>query len=331
MISPKALKQQFPVSERISDQIKMFRQNITEIINAQDKRFLIICGPCSIHDPKAALEYAKLLKAFADKTQDKFFVVMRVYFEKPRTTVGWKGLINDPLMDNSFDIENGLKIARKLLVDIANLGLPIAAEALDLNTPHYLSDLVSWMAIGARTTESQIHREMASGFEMPIGFKNGTDGNFQIAINAMHSASISHQFLGIDQDGQLTQIKTKGNNATHLILRGSGDKPNYDAENVQKAEYALTTNHLQPRLVIDCSHGNAQKDHKKQLTVLASITEQINDGNQSILGIMLESNLFEGNQLFNRLEHLKYGVSMTDPCISWETTEQALMELYKQI
>lgn len=289
---------------------------------------MLVVGPCSIHDPKAALEYARQLKSLADRVKGKIFIVMRVYFEKPRTTIGWKGLINDPFMDDSFHIEEGLKKARRLLLDITETGLATGTEALDPIVPQYISDLICWSAIGARTIESQTHREMASGLSMPVGFKNGTDGNIQVAIDAMKSALTSHHFLGIDMQGRTSIFKTKGNRYGHIVLRG-GKHPNYDPESVSLCEKALKEAGLRQEIMIDCSHGNSKKDPKRQPIVFQETMKQVKEGNSSIIGMMLESNLFEGNQSIppdlKEIGQLKYGVSVTDKCIDWKTTEQLIL------
>jgi 3-deoxy-7-phosphoheptulonate synthase len=331
LITPEEIKQLYPLSEDLKKQIASSRQTVVDILERRDHRLLIVCGPCSIHDPIAALEYAHKLKKLSDEVKDHLFIVMRVYFEKPRTTVGWKGLINDPHMDSSFDIEHGLKKARKLLLDIAEMGLPIATEALDPNTPQYIADLISWSAIGARTTESQTHREMASGLSMPVGFKNGTDGSLDVAINAMKSASMPHRFVGINQQGQVTVLQTMGNPHGHVILRG-GKTPNFDAENVALCEIQMQKAGLLPNLMIDCSHANSNKDYRNQPIVADAIIEQIKHGNNSIIGVMIESNLFEGNQSSEQpQENFKYGVSVTDACINWQTTEQVLQKMNSQL
>ncbi|MCO6555147.1 MAG: 3-deoxy-7-phosphoheptulonate synthase [Gilliamella sp.] len=327
LITPEEIKQLYPLSHDLENQIALSRQTVVDILERRDHRLLIVCGPCSIHDPVAAIEYAHKLKRLSDEVKDHLFIVMRVYFEKPRTTVGWKGMINDPHMDSSFDIEHGLKKARKLLLDITQIGLPIATEALDPNTPQYIGDLISWSAIGARTTESQTHREMASGLSMPVGFKNGTDGSLDVAINAMKSASMPHRFVGINQQGQVTVLQTTGNSHGHVILRG-GKTPNYDAENVALCETQMKKAGLLPNLMVDCSHANSNKDYRNQPIVANSIIEQIEKGNNSIIGVMIESNLFEGNQPSEQPpENFKYGVSVTDACINWEETDALLRKM----
>lgn len=321
LITPQALKAKLPASEAVDQFIADSRQVISEIVHKKDPRLLVICGPCSIHDVDAAKEYATNLKKLHEEYKDTLYIVMRVYFEKPRTTVGWKGLINDPHMDDSFDIETGLEKARELLLWVSELGLPIATEALDPISPQYLGDLYSWSAIGARTTESQTHREMASGLSMPVGFKNGTDGSLSTAVNAMQSASASHRFMGINQQGQSALLQTSGNKDGHVILRGGGGKPNYDSLNVTLAEQALVKAGVDDILIIDCSHENSSKNHDLQPLVAKDVFNQIKEGNKSIVGIMLESNINAGNQsAVLPVSNLQYGVSVTDACINWETT-----------
>ncbi|MTD39402.1 3-deoxy-7-phosphoheptulonate synthase AroF [Erwinia sp. CPCC 100877] len=328
MITPDQLKAAFPLTAAQTEQIARSRQTISDIIAGRDPRLLVVCGPCSIHDPESALEYARRFQSLAEEVGDSLYLVMRVYFEKPRTTVGWKGLINDPHMDGSFDVEEGLKIARCLLVDLVGMGLPLATEALDPNSPQYLGDLFSWSAIGARTTESQTHREMASGLSMPVGFKNGTDGSLATAVNAMRAAAMPHRFVGINQAGQVCLLQTRGNPDGHVILRG-GKVPNYGPEAVAQCEKEMEQAGLRPALMIDCSHGNSNKDYRRQPAVAESAVAQIKDGNRSIIGLMLESHLHEGNQSSEQPRSaMKYGVSVTDACISWETTEALLRELH---
>ncbi len=324
LITPIQLKQQLPLSQSAQDFIAGARATIADIIHRRDKRLLVVTGPCSIHDIKSAKEYALKLKKLHDQLSDDMYLVMRIYFEKPRTTVGWKGLLNDPAMDGSFDVENGLRQGRELLLWLAELGLPVATEALDPISPQYLSELFSWAAIGARTTESQTHREMASGLSMAVGFKNGTDGKLDIAINALESASYSHRFMGINAQGQVALLKTQGNRDGHIILRG-GKNPNYQANDVRHIEQQIESAGLLPKLVIDCSHGNSSKDHTRQTLVANDIFEQICTGNRSITGIMLESHLFAGNQSSSLPKaQLAYGVSVTDACINWQDTQQLL-------
>ena len=327
LITPSALKQVLPISDHTLSFIKQARQTISDIIHRKDHRLLVVCGPCSIHDIDAAMEYADRLNNLRDELKDSLYIVMRVYFEKPRTTVGWKGLINDPHLDGSFNIEEGLHTARKLLINLAEMELPVATEALDPISPQYLAELVSWSAIGARTTESQTHREMASGLSMPVGFKNGTDGSLNTAINALKASRSSHSFMGINRDGQVATITTDGNPDGHVILRG-GAQPNYDSVNVAISEKALQEAGLNDALMIDCSHGNSNKDYTRQPLVVNDVMHQIQDGNQSIIGIMLESHLNEGNQSSDLpVDQMQYGVSITDACINWESTEELLRKL----
>lgn len=331
LITPEQLKSAFPLSIEQEAQIAQSRKTIADIIAGRDPRLLVVCGPCSIHDPEAAIEYARRFKSLAEEVSDSLYLVMRVYFEKPRTTVGWKGLINDPHMDGSFDVEGGLKIARRLLVELVNMGLPLATEALDPNSPQYLGDLFSWSAIGARTTESQTHREMASGLSMPVGFKNGTDGSLATAINAMRAAAMPHRFVGINQAGQVCLLQTQGNPHGHVILRG-GKSPNYGPQDVAQCEKEMEQAGLKPSLMVDCSHGNSNKDYRRQPAVAESAVAQIKDGNRSIIGLMIESNIHEGNQSSEQpRSDMQYGVSVTDACISWETTDALLRELDKDL
>jgi 3-deoxy-7-phosphoheptulonate synthase len=321
LITPDQLRDELPLSEKGRDFVKAARKVIANIIHKKDHRLLVISGPCSVHDLDSAKEYAKKLKVLHDKHQDSLYIVMRVYFEKPRTTVGWKGLINDPHMDGTFDVESGLRKARELLIYLTDLGLPLATEALDPISPQYLAELFSWSAIGARTTESQTHREMASGLSMPIGFKNGTNGSLGVAINALQSAASSHRFMGINRQGQVSLIKTSGNPDGHVILRG-GKQPNYDSVNVAICEKELNDQNLEPGIVIDCSHGNSNKDYRRQPLVAENVFNQIVEGNKSIIGIMLESHIHAGNQSTNVPKNeLKYGVSVTDACIDFDDTE----------
>ncbi|WP_042959090.1 3-deoxy-7-phosphoheptulonate synthase [Erwinia tasmaniensis] len=331
LITPELLKNQYPLNNALEGQVTASRRIISDIISGKDHRLLVVCGPCSIHDPEAALAYARDLKKLADKVNDRLYIVMRVYFEKPRTTVGWKGLINDPHMDNTFDMETGLHIARKLLLNLVEIGLPLATEALDPNSPQYLGDLFSWSAIGARTTESQTHREMASGLSMPVGFKNGTDGSLATAINAMRAAAQPHRFVGINQAGQVCLLQTQGNPDGHVILRG-GKQPNYGPQDVAQCEKEMQQAGLRPSLMIDCSHGNSNKDFRRQSGVAESAVAQIKDGNRSIIGLMLESNIHEGNQSSEQpRSEMRYGVSVTDACINWETTEKLLQDIYQDL
>ncbi|MEH2157185.1 3-deoxy-7-phosphoheptulonate synthase [Nostoc sp.] len=330
LLTPNEVKSKLPLTQLAEQRVLAYRQEIEHILDFQDRRKFIVVGPCSIHDPKAALEYSERLKILAERVQDNLLLIMRVYFEKPRTTVGWKGLINDPDMDDSFHVENGLLIARDLLLKITELGLPAGTEALDPIIPQYISELITWSAIGARTTESQTHREMASGLSMPVGFKNGTDGNIQVALNALQSAGNPHNFLGINQNGQVSVFQTKGNGYGHVILRG-GSQPNFDLANVKLVEEKLKQANLPPRIVIDCSHGNTNKDYKLQGAVLENIIQQIVDGNTSIVGMMLESHLYEGSQPITGKEELKYGISVTDKCIGWEETEKIILAAHEKL
>ncbi|KZM38528.1 phospho-2-dehydro-3-deoxyheptonate aldolase [Marinomonas sp. SBI22] len=332
LVTPQALKEELPVSEAIRATVTQGRDDIKNILDGKDHRLAIVIGPCSIHDPEAALDYAKRLKALSEKVSDTLYIVMRVYFEKPRTTVGWKGLINDPHRNDTFAIEEGMHIARKLLLDLSELGLPLATEALDPISPQYYQDLISWSAIGARTTESQTHREMASGLSGPIGFKNGTDGSMTVAVNAIQSTAHSHSFLGIDEQGQVSVITTKGNRYGHMVLRGGNGKPNYDSVNVALTEQAMEKANIPANIMIDCSHENSNKKPEIQPLVAKDATKQILEGNNSIMGLMIESNIGWGNQkISENLADLEYGVSVTDACIDWETTEKSLLEMADQL
>jgi 3-deoxy-7-phosphoheptulonate synthase len=331
LLTPHDIKTRLPITKSAEHTVLNYRQQLEYILDFQDRRKFIVVGPCSIHDTKAAIEYAEKLKMLADKVKDKLLLIMRVYFEKPRTTVGWKGLINDPDMDDSFHVEKGLLTARNLLLKITELELPAGTEALDPIIPQYISELITWSAIGARTTESQTHREMSSGLSMPVGFKNGTDGNIQVALNALHSAKSPHNFLGINNKGQVSVFQTRGNPYGHVILRG-GSQPNYDAANVKLIEEKLKETNLPPRIVVDCSHGNTNKDYRLQSKVFEDVIQQIVDGNTSIVGMMLESHLYEGNQPLNcQPEELKYGVSVTDKCIGWEETEKIILAAHEKL
>jgi 3-deoxy-7-phosphoheptulonate synthase len=323
--SPNALKALFPATEAANATVARGRDAICRILRQQDPRLLVIVGPCSIHDVKGAMEYAHKLNALRRELGDQMEIVMRVYFEKPRTTIGWKGLINDPYLDNSHDIEEGLRRARKLLLEITELGLPAATEFLDPIIPQYIADLISWAAIGARTTESQTHREMASGLSMPVGFKNGTDGSLQTAIDAMGAAMRPHSFVGMDGDGFTSIVRTTGNPHGHVVLRGGRARTNYDAESIQEAEAKLVEAGLRPGLMVDCSHANSGKQHARQEDVWRSVVEQRAAGSKALTGVMVESNLIEGAQPFPKNPaELKYGVSITDACLGWEATERIL-------
>jgi 3-deoxy-7-phosphoheptulonate synthase len=328
LVTPAELKKEIPISEKARKTVLNGRTAIEKILSKEDHRLFVVVGPCSIHDIDAAREYAKKLKTLAAQVNDCLEIVMRVYFEKPRTTTGWKGLINDPFMNDSFKITEGLKIGRKLLREILEIGLPTATEALDPISPQYMQDLITWSAIGARTTESQTHREMASGLSSSIGFKNGTDGSLTVAINALQSVAKPHRFLGINSDGKVSVIKTKGNPHAHVVLRGGNGKPNYDSVSVSICEQELSKAGIDKNIMIDCSHANSNKDHNLQPLVLENICNQILDGNQSIVGVMVESNLEGGNQkLSDDLSLLKYGVSVTDACIDWETTKDGILSM----
>lgn len=328
LITPEALKEELPMSEAVHDTVVDSRQVVQDILDRKDHRLFVVVGPCSIHDPKAAMEYAHRLKALAEELSDTLYIVMRVYFEKPRTTVGWKGLVNDPHLDDSFKIEDGLRIARRLLLDILDLGLPTSTEALDPISPQYLQDLITWTAIGARTTESQTHREMASGLSSPVGFKNGTDGGLTVATNALNSVAKPHRFLGINRQGQVSVFTTRGNPYGHIVLRGGSGGPNYDSVHIKLCEDALDKAGVAPNIMVDCSHANSDKKPELQPLVVDNVGNQILEGNQSIVALMIESHLHAGNQSIpENLEELQYGVSVTDGCIDWETTEACLREM----
>lgn len=326
LMTPEQLKAAFPLSLVQEAQIAQSRGIISDIIAGRDPRLLVVCGPCSIHDPETALEYARRFKALAEEVSDSLYLVMRVYFEKPRTTVGWKGLINDPHMDNSFQINDGLRIARKLLLDINDSGLPAAGEFLDMITPQYLADLMSWGAIGARTTESQVHRELASGLSCPVGFKNGTDGTIKVAIDAINAAGAPHCFLSVTKWGHSAIVNTSGNGDCHIILRG-GKAPNYSAQHVAEVKEGLIKAGLTPQVMIDFSHANSCKQFQKQMEVCADVCQQIAGGEKAIIGVMVESHLVEGNQSLESGQPLTYGKSITDACIGWEDTDALLRQL----
>ena len=324
--SPEFYQKKFPSSEQQTSLIKESRKTIENIIEGKDNRLLLLMGPCSIHDTKAGIEYAEKLKELADKVSKNIYIVMRVYFEKPRTTVGWKGLINDPDLNGSYNIPKGIETARKFLSEVTRIGLPTATEFLDPFTPQYIGDLVSWGAIGARTAESQTHRQMASGLSMPIGFKNGTGGSVQLAIDGMIACNGEHAFLGIDNDGKTSIVITKGNKANHIILRGGASGPNYDKDSINDAQELLKKNNLVPNIVVDCAHGNSNKDHNRQPIVFKEVIEQRLAGNEKIIGIMLEGNINPGNQSLGNVEDLEFGVSITDKCVGWEKTEEIILE-----
>ncbi|SUD84288.1 phospho-2-dehydro-3-deoxyheptonate aldolase [Stutzerimonas stutzeri] len=332
LITPEQLKHELPLTASALQTVSHGRQVVRDILDGKDHRLFIVVGPCSIHDLKAAREYAERLKVLAEKVSDSLFLVMRVYFEKPRTTVGWKGLINDPFMDDSFKIQDGLHIGRKLLLELAEMGLPAATEALDPISPQYLQDLISWSAIGARTTESQTHREMASGLSSAVGFKNGTDGSLTVAINALQSVSSPHRFLGINQAGGVSIVTTKGNSYGHVVLRGGNGKPNYDSVSVALCEQQLGKASIRPNIMVDCSHANSNKDPALQPLVMENVANQIVEGNQSIIGLMVESHLGWGNQSIPKdRSELRYGISVTDACIDWDTTEKAVLSMHAKL
>jgi 3-deoxy-7-phosphoheptulonate synthase len=332
IIAPADLKQVFPLSKTAAEFVTRSREQIKNILHNRDNRMMVVIGPCSIHDPQAALDYARCLTELSREVEEQLFLVMRVYFEKPRTTIGWKGLINDPDLNNTHQISKGLGVARGLLCAITELGLPVATEMLDPITPQYLSDLISWGAIGARTTESQPHREMASGLSFPVGFKNGTDGSLQIAIDAMEAARHSHSFLGINREGRTSIVRTTGNDNVHIVLRGGNDKPNYHAADIRKTEELLAKAGLNIAIMVDCSHANSFKNHERQEEVLIDVLQQVINGNRSIRALMIESNLEAGNQpIPENLSELKYGVSITDKCVDWSTTERMLRHAYKEL
>ena len=330
LISPADLVIEAPMSSSAQETVLQGRSDIQAVLHGEDSRFLVILGPCSIHDEKAALDYAKRLTALAEQVEDQMVIVMRVYFEKPRTTVGWKGLLYDPDLNDTFNISAGVRRGRSLLLQIAEMGLPTATEFLDPIVPQYLADLISWVAIGARTTESQTHRQMASGLSMPVGFKNGTDGNVKIAVDAMVSSRAKHGFLGIDENGRTSVIHTAGNPYGHLVLRGANSGPNFDPASVADAQSKLKDGSVPSQLLIDCSHGNCSKDHTKMHVAFEDAVSQRVAGNIGIIGTMLESNIKPGSQKADSdISKLKYGVSITDPCIGWEETEHLLLQAYK--
>jgi len=332
LLSPRALKAQLPTTDTANATVARSRERVIRILRQEDPRLLVVIGPCSIHDEKSALDYATRLNALRKQLADRMEIVMRVYFEKPRTTIGWKGLINDPHLDGSQDIGTGLKIARRLLLEITGMGLPAATEFLDPIVPQYTADLITWAAIGARTTESQTHREMASGLSMPVGLKNSTDGSLQVAIDAMGATRHPHSFLGINEDGVTSIVRTSGNPHAHVVLRGGRAMTNYDAASIQAAEQKLVSEKLAPILMVDCSHANSSKQFAKQEDVWHSVIEQRAGGTRSLIGLMVESHLHEGNQPISRKPaELKYGVSITDSCIGWETTERMLRWGYEAL
>ncbi|BCE01239.1 3-deoxy-7-phosphoheptulonate synthase [Marinicellulosiphila megalodicopiae] len=329
LITPHQLKAEIPLTAKAQAVVDQGRQDIRNILDRKDKRIFLVIGPCSIHDTDAAIDYAKRLKELSEKVDDTLLLVMRVYFEKPRTTTGWKGLINDPDLDDSFQIEKGLHIGRQLLLDVSEMGIPTSTEALDPISPQYLQDLIAWSAIGARTTESQTHREMSSGLSSIVGFKNGTDGGLTVAINALQSVSHPHRFLGINEEGQVAIIKTKGNKYGHVVLRGGGGKPNYDSVNVSICEKELEAAKITPSIMVDCSHANSNKDPSLQPLVAGNVVNQIVEGNKSIIGLMVESNIGFGNQSIS--DNMEYGVSVTDGCIAWDTTEKMILDMHAKL
>ncbi|AKH69788.1 3-deoxy-D-arabinoheptulosonate-7-phosphate synthase [Spongiibacter sp. IMCC21906] len=332
LITPARLKAALPMSDSARELVSQSRQTIRDILDRTDHRMFIVVGPCSIHDTDAALDYAQRLKKLADEVSDTLLIVMRVYFEKPRTTVGWKGLINDPHLNDTFKIEEGLNIGRKLLMDITEIGLPTATEALDPISPQYLQDFIAWSAIGARTTESQTHREMASGLSSAVGFKNGTDGGISVAMNAIGSAVHPHRFLGINDDGQVAVIHTRGNAYAHVVLRGGSAGPNYDSVHIKLCEEALEKANYPVNIMVDCSHANSNKNPALQPLVVEDVGNQILEGNKSIVGLMIESHLKPGNQSISAdLSQLQYGVSVTDGCIGWDDTEATLRKLRDKV
>ena len=331
MVSPNVLIEKYPLTENASQDIFTARQTIKSILFGEDKRLMVLVGPCSIHDTKAAIEYAKKLAKLRDEVKEDLYIVMRVYFEKPRTTVGWKGLINDPYLDESFDIDKGLEAARKLLSDLTEIGMPVGVEYLDVLTPQYISDLISWGAIGARTTESQSHRELASALSCPVGFKNGTSGSLDIAIDAITAANSPHHLLSVNKDGGISHFTSMGNETAHIILRGGKSGPNYSQGDIEKTCKVLADKELLARVMVDFSHANSQKKYKNQLKVGEDIASQVEQGSERIFGVMIESHLKEGNQKVGPLDSLKYGVSITDACIGWEDTDSLIRTLAKSV
>ena len=332
MPTPEEIKRAAPLTARVTETVMRGRAALEAILERADPRVFVVVGPCSVHDAEAALDYANRLRGLAEEVAGTMLLVMRVYFEKPRTVTGWKGFINDPDMDDSFHIGNGMARARQLLLDIGALGLPAGSEALDPLSPQYLADLISWYAIGARTTESQTHREMASGLSTPVGFKNGTDGDLDVALNAIRSARSPHSFLGINGAGKTSIVRTRGNRHGHIVLRGGGGRPNYDTVSVKLAENALEKAGLPANIVIDCSHANSMKNAALQPLVFMDCIHQIKEGNRSIVGLMLESNLFAGNQPIPAdLSQLRYGVSVTDACIAWDATAELIRRAHGEL
>jgi 3-deoxy-7-phosphoheptulonate synthase len=331
VVAPAQLKQVFPQSEETSEFVAKSRQQIVDVLANRDKRLMVLVGPCSIHDPACALDYARRLAKLSRELSDQLLLVMRVYFEKPRTTVGWKGLINDPDLNGTHQISKGLGVARQLFCSITDLGLPVATEMLDTITPQYFADLISWGAIGARTTESQPHREMSSGLSFPVGFKNSTDGNLRIAMDAMSAAAHEHSFLGINRFGKISIVETGGNPHVHIVLRGGGGKPNYAREDIAATEEQLRERNIPTAIMVDCSHANSNKDHTRQPLVARDVLDQLEEGNTSIRALMIESNIECGNQPIDGAPDLKYGISVTDKCISWDETEDLLREIHQRL
>jgi 3-deoxy-7-phosphoheptulonate synthase len=332
MPTPEDLHRRLPLSETAANVVMRSREALRNILDRKDPRMFVVVGPCSIHDPAAGLDYARRLRELQEEVSDTLLLVMRVYFEKPRTTTGWKGYINDPDMDDSFHVDRGMENARKFLLDVCELGLPTATEALDPISPQFLGDLIAWTAIGARTTESQTHREMSSGLSTPVGFKNGTDGDIAIAINAILSASHPHSFLGLNSQGRVAIVRTRGNAYGHVVLRGGDGRPNYDTVSVAMAEQALAKARLPANIVVDCSHANSYKNPELQPLVMADVVNQVRFGNKSLIGVMIESNIVAGKQAIpDDLSHLKYGCSVTDGCIGWETTEKMIRDAHHML
>lgn len=330
LLTPRSLREEIPISEKATDTVLLGRETIQNILDRKDPRIFVITGPCSIHDLNSAMEYAKRFRQLAKEVSETIYLVMRVYFEKPRTTVGWKGFINDPDLNDSFNITKGLHLGRQLLLDLAEMGIPTATEALDPVTPQFIGDLISWTAIGARTAESQTHREMSSGLSTPVGFKNGTDGSLDTCVNAMQSALAPHSFLGIDSEGRTAITHSTGNPYSHVVLRGGRNGPNYDSVNIALTEQALEKAGLPYNIVVDCSHANSNKNPQLQPLVMDNCIRQITEGNQSIVGLMIESHLNEGNQNISaNIDELQYGVSVTDGCVNWETTEKMLRNAHQ--
>ncbi len=331
LVPPRVIKSDLPMSEAANQTVVAGREAVKAVLAGSDDRMLCVVGPCSIHHEPAALEYAQRLKTLADQVANRMLLVMRVYFEKPRTTVGWKGLLNDPHLDDTFDIEGGLRLGRRLLMEINELGLPCATEVLDPVTPQYLDELITLASIGARTTESPIHRQMSSGLSMPVGYKNGTDGSLEAPINAMLAACRPHAFVGIDPNGQVALVQTRGNSWGHLILRGGRSGPNYSAEHLSDAASQLEQAGLSPRLMVDCSHANSSKDFRRQPEVFRAVVDQRLAGNANVIGLMLESNIHEGNQKLVDPDNLDYGISITDACLGWDDTERLILESHQRL